>query len=206
MGRRQRTLLYVEKDPETLLGVYVKKHVLGEDPKRDVLVFEQKDRRFYTGVSKSKSDAFIFLFMESTLSSEWRYARADDRELHFQVFLPAEPDHEYDIEHLGGEFIVRSNWQARNFRLSAAPIAANTNRAAWRDVLAHRDDAYLEDFDVFNEFLAVSVRKGGLRKLCIHPLDGGDEFFIASDEAAFTTSIGVNLELNTRIVRYSYLP
>lgn len=199
-----RTLLYVEKDTETLLGVYVKKHVLGEDPKRDALVFEQKDRRFYTGVSKSKSDAFIFLHMESTLSSEWRYARADDRELHFQVFLPAEPDHEYDIEHLGEKFIVRSNWQARNFRLCAAPIGAYSNRAEWLDVKAHREDAYLEDFDVFNEFIAVSVRQGGLRKICIHPLHGGDEFFIASDEAAYTASIGVNPELNTRIVRYAY--
>ena len=199
-----RTLLYVEKDPETLLGLYVKKHVLGQDPKSDALIFEQTDRRFYTGVSKSKSDAFIFLHMESTLSSEWRFARADDPELRFEIFLPEEADHEYDIEHLGQQFIVRSNWQARNFRLSAAPIGAHSDRAAWVDVMAHRDDAYIEDFDVFNEFLAVSVRSGGLRKICIHPLDGAAEFFIASDEAAYTTSISVNPELNTRIVRYAY--
>ena len=29
-----RTVLYVEKDPETLLGLYVKKHVLGRRPAR----------------------------------------------------------------------------------------------------------------------------------------------------------------------------
>jgi oligopeptidase B len=199
-----RTLLYVEKDPETLLGLYVKKHVLGEDPKRDALVFEQTDRRFYTGVSKSKSDAFIFLHMESTLSSEWRYARADDPELRFEIFLAEEADHEYDLEHLGQEFIVRSNWQARNFRLARAPIGARSNRAEWVDVMRHRDDAYIEDFDVFNEFLAVSMRSGGLRKICIHPLAGAAEFFIASDEAAYSTSISVNMELNTSIVRYAY--
>ena len=199
-----RTLLYIEKDPETLLGVYVKKHVLGEDPKNDLLVFEQTDRRFYTGVAKSKSDAFIFLYMESTLSSEWRYAHADDQELRFETFLPAEADHEYDIEHLGQEFIVRSNWQARNFRLARAPIGPGSNRAEWVDVMGHRDDAYIEDFEVFNEFLAVSVRSGGLRKICIHPWSGGAEFFIASDEAAYSTSISVNPELNTRIVRYAY--
>ena len=84
-----RTLLYVEKDPETLLGLYVKKHVLGEDPQHDALVFEQKDKSFYTGVSKSKSDAFIFIHMESTVSSEWRYARADDPALRLQDFPAA---------------------------------------------------------------------------------------------------------------------
>ena len=199
-----KTLLYVEKDPETLLGIYVKKHVLGEDPKRDVLVFEQTDKSFYTGVSKSKSDAFIFLHMESTLSSEWRFARADDPQLRFEVFLPHEADHEYDIEHLGDTFVVRSNWQARNFRLAAAPIGAHSDRAAWVDVIPHRDAAYIEDFDVFQEFLAVSVRSEGLRKICIHKLADGTEFFIASDEAAYTTSISVNPELDTQVVRYAY--
>jgi len=198
-----RTLLYVEKDPETLLGLYIKKHVLGQDPKHDQLVFEQKDRRFYTGVSKSKSDAFIFIHMESTLSSEWRYAHADDPQLKFEIFLPHEPDHEYDIEHLGEAFIVRSNWQARNFRLARAPIGGHS-RGDWIDVVAHRDDTYIEDFEVFDEFLAVSVRSGGLRKICIHPLAGAAEFFIASDEAAYHTSISVNPELKTQIVRYAY--
>jgi len=199
-----KTLLYVEKDPETLLGIYVKKHVLGEDPKRDVLVFEQTDKSFYTGVSKSKSEAFIFLHMESTLSSEWRFARGDDPQLRFEVFLPHEADHEYDIEHLGDAFIVRSNWRARNFRLARAPIGAHSDRAAWVDVLAHRDAAYIEEFDVFQDFLAVSVRSEGLRKICIHRLQEDTEFFVASDEAAYTTSISINPELNTEIVRYAY--
>jgi oligopeptidase B len=199
-----RTVLYVEKDPETLLGIYVKRHVLGTDAKQDLLVFEQTDKSFYTGISKSKSDAYLFLHMESTLSSEWRYARADDPQLRFETFLPCEANHEYDLEHLGDEFIVRSNWQARNFRLARAPIAAHSDRAAWVDVIAHRDDAYVEDFDVFKEFLAVSVRSGGLKKICIHRLADGDEFFIASDEAAYTTSLSVNPELDTDIVRYAY--
>ncbi|HEY0802705.1 MAG TPA: S9 family peptidase [Steroidobacteraceae bacterium] len=199
-----RTLLYVEKDPETLLGLYIKKHVLGEDPTRDQLVFEQTDKSFYTGVSKSKSDAFIFIHMESTLSSEWRYAHADDPQLKFEIFLPHEPDHEYDIEHLGDAFIVRSNWRACNFRLARAPIGGNSNRAGWIDLMAHRGDAYIEDFDVFDEFLAVSVRSEGLHKICILGLSSGAEFFIASDEAAYSTSISVNPELNTEIVRYAY--
>jgi oligopeptidase B len=199
-----RTVLYIEKDPETLLGLYVKKHVLGEDPKSDSLVFEQTDKSFYTGVSKSKSDAFIFIHMESTISSEWRYARADDHELRFEIFLPHERDHEYDIEHLGEAFIVRTNWQARNFRLAQARIAPHRNRAGWLDVVAHREDTFIEDFDVFEGFLALSVRSGGLRKICIHLLPDGAEFFIASTEAAYSTSMSVNPELDSEIVRYAY--
>jgi oligopeptidase B len=199
-----RTVLYIEKDPETLLGLYVKKHVLGEDPKHDQLVFQQTDKSFYTGISKSKSDAFLFISMESTLSSEWRYARADDPMLRFEVFLPHETGHEYDIEHLGQAFIVRTNWQALNFRLVQTPIAEQTSRAEWVDVVAHRPDTFIEDFDVFDDFIAVSVRSGGLRKICIHERSDGREFFIASGEASYSTSLSVNTELDTDVVRYAY--
>jgi oligopeptidase B len=205
-----RTILYVAKDPETLLGLYVKKHVLGDDPRHDTLAFEQTDRSFYTGVSKSKSEHFIFIHMESTVSSEWQYAHADDPELKFRTFMPHERDHEYQLEHLGDAFIIRTNWQARNFRLMQVPIGQETNRADWRDVVAHRDDTFIEDFDVFNGFLAVSVRTGGLAKISIAlflapgAAQGGAEFFIASDEAAYATSISVNTELDTDLVRYAY--
>jgi len=204
-----RTILYVAKDPETLLGLYVKKHVLGEDPRHDALAFEQTDKSFYTGVSKSKSERFIFIHMESTVSSEWQYAYADDSALEFRTFLPHERDHEYQLEHLGDAFIIRTNWQARNFRLMQVPIGRETDRAEWRDVVAHRDDTFIEEFDVFSGFLAVSVRSGGLAKIAITlwapgAPRAGAEFFITSDEAAYATSISVNPELDTDFVRYAY--
>ena len=205
-----RTVLYVEKDPETLLGLYVKKHVLGHEPVLDALAFEQTDKSFYTGVSKSKSERFIFIHMESTVSSEWRYAYADDPALAFKTFLPAERDHEYQLEHVGDAFIIRTNWQARNFRLMQVPIGREANRGEWHDVIAHRDDTFIEDFDVFAAFLAVSVRSGGLAKISIMPWVPGDsmrsgaEFFIASDEAAYATSLSVNAEIDTDLVRYAY--
>jgi oligopeptidase B len=205
-----RTILYVEKDRDTLLGLYVKKHVLGSDPRADVLAFEQTDKSFYTGVSKSKSERFIFIHMESTVASEWRYADAGDPALEFKTFRPHERDHEYQLEHLGGAFIIRTNWQARNFRLMQVTIGAEAELAAWTDVVAHRDDTFIEDFDVFDAFLAVSVRSGGLAKISIKPWPpaaGGaiqPEFFIASDEAAYATSLAVNPELDTDLVRYAY--
>jgi oligopeptidase B len=199
-----KTVLYVEKEAETLLGLYVKKHVLGEDPKHDVLVFEQSDRSFYTGVSKSKSESFVFIHMESTVSSEWRYAHADDPKLEFKIFQPHERDHEYQIEHLGDDFIVRTNWRAQNFRLARAPIGALCGPGGWMDVVAHRADTFIEDFDVFKDFLALSVRSGGLRKICIHDLSSGSQDFIDSDEPAYATFLSVNAQLDTEVVRYAY--
>jgi oligopeptidase B len=170
----------------------------------DGLIFEQSDKSFYTGISKSKSDEYIFIHMQSTLSSEWRYAHAADPQLRFEIFLPHEPDHEYDIEHVGDSFIVRTNWQARNFRLMRAAIAPLSNKQGWLDVVAHRDDTFVEDFDVFDTFLAVSVRSGGLLKIAIRPYPSGEEFFIASSEASYSTTLAANAEMNTETLRYAY--
>jgi oligopeptidase B len=205
-----KTVLYVEKDPETLLGLYIKKHRVGDAPGQAILVFEQTDKSFYTGLSKSKSDAYIFIHMQSTLSSEWRFARADDPRLEFQVFLTGESDHEYDLEHLGDAFIVRTNWQARNFRLALSDIGAHTDRSSWRDVVGHREDTLIEDVDVFDSFMALSVRSGGLAKICIQPWNAqlqqsaGAEFFIDSDEPSYTASISINPQLDTEVLRYEY--
>ena len=204
------TLLYVEKDPETLLGLHVKKHALGADPALDPVVFTQTDTSFYTGVAKSKSERYIFISMESTVSSEWHYADAEDPALEFKVFLPHERDHEYQIEHLGRDFIVRTNWRASNFRLMRTPIGAAGDRASWRELVEHRDDTFVQDFDVFERFIALSVRSGGLQKISILPLApegdaaGAPQFFVASEEPAYSMAISVNPRLDSDVLRYSY--
>jgi len=201
-----RTLLYVAKDPETLLGLYVRRHTLGTPVADDVLVFEQTDHSFYTGVSRSKSGRYLFITMESTVASEWRYADAGAAELAFTVFLPHQRDHEYQLEHVSGEFLVRSNWQARNFRLLAAPVAPCTDPGQWRELVAHRDDVFIEDFAAFDTFIAVGVREGGLAKIRIRPLGAaaGAGFLVDSDEPAYTAAIDVNPEPGVRVLRYSY--
>jgi oligopeptidase B len=198
-----RTLLYVEKDPETLLGLYVKKHVVGTSAAEDVLVFQQSDRSFYTSVEKSKSERYLFIQIESTVASEWHYADADDPNLEFRLFLAHERDHEYQLEHLGPNFIVRTNWQAPNFRIMSAPIEPHSDRSAWREIVPHRDDTFVEDFEVFADFLALSLRVGGLHRIAIQPAQGAP-FLIGSEEAAYSMSIGVNPELATHRLRYTY--
>ncbi len=201
-----KTLLYVAKDPRTLLGLYVRKHALGTDSAQDPLIFEQTDHSFYTGVCRSKSGQYLFIFMESTLESEWRYANASSADLEFTLFLAHQRDHEYQIEHVGADFLIRSNWQARNFRLMSAPVGSSAGPAGWRELIAHREDVFIEDFEVFSSFVALSVRAGGLTKISIKPLEPPQaaEFFISSDEPAYSMSIDANPQFDSRTLRYAY--
>jgi oligopeptidase B len=199
-----RSILYLEKHPETLLGYRVRRHVLGTDPATDALVYEQDDESFYTAVAPTKDERYILIVSQSTVSTEYRYARADDPALAFRVFLPRERDHEYHADHIDGRWIIRTNWKAPNFRLMEATVGDEGDRANWRELLAHRDDAFVHGLDVFRDFLAIEERSGAMRKIRIRPWSGGRDFFIAADEAAYTASLGQNRELDTQIVRYEY--
>ena len=57
---------------------------------------------------------------------------------------------------------------------------------------------------MFRDFVAIAERSGGLRKIRIRPWSGGEDFFIGSDEPAYTTYLGQNAEIDTRVLRYEY--
>ncbi|NBW88775.1 MAG: S9 family peptidase [Gammaproteobacteria bacterium] len=198
------TLLYIRKDPTTLLGNKVYRHRRGTEAAQDQLVYAQDDDSFYLSVSRSKTDRFIFISAESTVSSEVRYADAQDPALHFQVVLPRERDHEYQVQDIGDRFVVRTNWQAKNFRIVEVPIGKESDRNAWRDVVPHRADAFVGHFDVFDDWLVVEERSGGLQKLRVKAWQGPREFLMDAADPAYVMGIGNNPETAGGSLRYTY--
>jgi oligopeptidase B len=198
-----RTLLYVEKDPITLLGRRVRLHVLGTPQTADRIVYEEQDESFDLTVERSKSERYLLLGSESTTSSEWRYAPADDPSFTFRIVAPRSAGHEYQVEHLEQRFVIRSNLQAPNFRIVEVPVEEASDRSRWRDIVPHDAEVFIHDYEVFRDYLAVSERAGGLRKIRVQAW-GGPEFHLAADDPAYTMWLGLNLELAASRQRYTY--
>src|SRR6202012_3843460 len=93
------------------------------------------------------------------------YADAADPELRFKPVLAREADLEYEADHLGQNFIIRTNWRAPNFRIVRAPIATSADKQTCSDVIPGTDDTYIEDFEVSKQSLAINERAGGLLKM-----------------------------------------
>jgi oligopeptidase B len=199
-----RTLFYVEKDPETLLTVRVRKHVLGSAVADDPLVYEEDDDSFYMGIDRTRDDRFVCISVESTVSSELRYAPADDPRV-FTVLAPRERDIEYEADHLNGRWVIRTNADALNFKLVTAPTDA-TSRSQWRDWVAHRDDVYIEGYELFDGFTVVAERSNALERLRLLRDDapGRHDDYVQADEPAYSMGLDVNAEPDTDWLRYSY--
>jgi oligopeptidase B len=207
-----QTFLYIEKDPETLLGFRVRKHSIHSanhtDVSQDPVVWEQQDESFYTQVYRTKDEKYLVIHTQSTVSTEAWFADASSPKLEFKLFLARERDHEYQLEHANGRWIVRTNWQAKNFRIVGVTPGDEGDRTRWRDVVAHRDDAFIDAYDVSKNFLTVEEHSGGLRKLRIRPwtrdLNGGKDVFVSADEPSYTMALDVNREFDSDQVRYTY--
>ena len=199
-----RRVLYVEKDPVTLLGLRVRVHELGTDPATDPVIHEETDESYYTSVGLTKDRRFLLIDSSSTITTETRFARADDPALAFKVLLPRKRGHEYSVDHVGERWVIRSNWQAVNFRLLEASMADVGRRERWRELVAHRDDVLVAGFDVFERFLAIEERVDGLRRIRIRPWSGTDEFHIDADEPAYRMALDANEEVDSDTVRYTY--
>lgn len=195
-------LLYVEMDAVTLLGRRVRSHQLGQPVSSDALIYEEQDESFDLSVDRSKSDELLLIGAESTTSSEWRYARVGES-LQFTTFLPRSEDHEYQIEHLENRFLIRTNWDAENFRVMSVTVGEERDRSRWQEIVAHSSDVYVHDFDVFREFLAISERAGALRKIRIVTWQG-DSWHLDAADAAYTMHLGANPEVDVTHLRYVY--
>ena len=198
-----RTMFYVAKDPTTLRSFRVYRHVLGEPADKDTLIYEEKDTSYYTNIYATKSREYIVVYLTSTLTSEMRLIDADKPTAPLRVFMPREHDHEYDADHLDGRWVVRTNWKAKNFRLMEVSDKKFSDRAAWRDLVAHRDDALIEGAALYRDFIAVGERSGGLRVVRILP-ERGKPYVVDGDEPSYTMLPIDTPEADSKRLRFAY--
>ena len=195
-----RTLFYtVEDDAKRQYRLY--RHRLGEA--HDVLIYEEKDEMFDVSVGRSRSRAYLFLSATSKTTSEYRYLAAAQPDGEWQVILAREPDHEYDVDHHGDRFYIRTNKGGRNFRLVSAPIA-NPAVANWREEIPHRPAVMLSGTDFFSDFCVLHEREHGLPQLAVLDLNTRKLKRLDFPEPAYDLSSDQNAEWVTTRFRYSY--
>jgi len=199
-----KTLFYGKQDETTLRQFQIYRHVVGTDPAMDQLVYQEDDETFVAYIFKTKSKKFLMIVSAQTISQEYRYLDADDPHGEFKIFLPREREHEYHIEHFHDRFIIRTNDHAKNFRLLSTPME-KPERKHWQEIIPHRDDVYLGDFELFKDYLVLEERTRGLTQIRIVPWSGGEDHYLQfDDEPAYRASLGANLEFDTVTLRFEY--
>lgn len=213
-----KTVFYSTKD-ETLRSCKIMRHKLGDNPDNDELVYFEEDTAFSCFVGKSKSRKYIMIVSESTLSSEVRFLDADNPFDDFKIFQERQNNHLYGVGHYEDNFYILTNADgARNFKIMKTPVA-KTEKENWIEIIPHRDDVLLEDFDLFSEFLVMEERKEGLVKIRIMSWQALEsrvethgslssncdtDFYIDFGEPTYTAYSLGNPDFDSHMLRYGY--
>lgn len=198
-----QTIFYIEKDPVTLLSKRVKAHVLGTPASADRLIYEEKDESFYMGLARTTSDRYICIILQSTVSNEQRCTSAASPGQFF-VLAPRERELRYSADHIGDQWMIRTNWNAPNYKLmKVSEAGVRAGRSQWTEFVPHDPSVFIEDFKPFAGFTAIEERSGGNKRLRLLA-NGGKSSSVASDEPAYAMALDVNREPGTEWLRYRY--
>jgi len=196
-----RTLFYVTEDAVTKRHDKFWRHVVGSTTSD--LVYEEKDELFDLTCWRSRDGAIIFLQAAAKTSSEVQFLRADRPHDPLRLVARREPLHEYDVDHRGDLFYIRTNKGAKNFRVVTAPVG-DPVQAKWKEVVAHRPAVKIEGVDLFAGHVVLSEWENGLQQIEIIDLAGGGRRRIEYPEPVYTASLGPNRVFETTTLRYEY--
>ena len=196
-----RTLFFTEEDhAKRAARLYRVKAWSDEAPE---LIFEEPDERFNLEIFRSRSAKVLFLVTASHTTAEFHWIDAATPQARFRMMAGRRQDHEYEVDHQGDRFLIRTNDRGRNFRLVEAPLSSPALEN-WREIVPHRDDVMLEAALAFEDAVVLCERTGGLPRFRSLRRDGSRGVEAAFDEPTYTAFPHDNREYQTSTFRYSY--
>ena len=179
------------------------RHQLGTDSLADILVYEEKDERFFLAVTKTKDEQYLLLELQSKNTSEEWFLHANQPSGEFQLLAQRKEGLEYSAEHQNGQFLILTNWEAVNFRVMETAVSA-PSRENWKEWYAHRLQVKLDGLDIFKNYAVLFERSNGNTDIRIIDLKNRSEHRIDFGETAYTSGGGANPEYDSEVLRIGF--
>ncbi len=180
------------------------RHHLGDAAVKDTLIYQEQDQRFNVILSKSKSQAYLFVHLDSAVTSEVWFIPADQSTATPQLVEPRRQGVEYMVTHHDTRFFITTNDQARNFRVMTAPVT-KPGKAQWQEFIPPRENVMVNSTEAFRRHLVVFEREGGVRQIRIIDLTNGQEHRVDFPDQVYTFAPNPNPEFDSNLLRFTYM-
>jgi oligopeptidase B len=202
-GDDNATLFYTTTD-EAKRSDKLWRHTLGTDPSEDVLVHHEAEPGYGVWIDRTRSDEYLVMSVGSRDTDERYLLRADDPEGEFELVAGRVEEVEYSLAHRGDEFYIRTNEDAKNFKVMRAPSDA-LSKENWTEVVPHREDVKVERIEAFAGHLVIAEREKGQRRVRVMDLSSGDEHYIEFPEPVYAVYPSENRVYETATLRFTYM-
>jgi oligopeptidase B len=194
------TLYYTTEDAGTKRSDRLWRLSPGAAPE---LLHVEKDELFSIVVTRTKDRRFLLLEARSTDTWQTWMLDAAATKGSFAPVLPRVKGHKYDVEHRDGVLYFRTNLAAKQFRVTAAPVATPAPEF-WKEFAPHRADTLLEDVQVFRDHLVAQEKREGLVRFRVYLFAKDDWREIAFPEAVYDAGPGGTPEFHATAFRVVY--
>jgi oligopeptidase B len=177
------------------------RYTLGED--KPTPLYEEKDELFGVGVGRSRDRKILFLGIESSRTTEYRFLPADKPESEWQVLAPRRDETKYFPEHRDGIFYIRTNDGAKEFRVVTAP-RETPGVEHWKELIPGQANLTIEEFEPFADHAVVVERAEGLVVFRITDYENRNSQRIDLPEPAYLANSEFNPEFVTGTFRFKY--
>ena len=168
----------------------------------DRLVYEEQDTSFFVGLERSQSEEYIFIASGSHTTNEVHMLHGDNLDAPPVLIAPRISQQEYDLDHQGEHFVIRSNRRHPNFDLYRTPTT-NPTPEHWQLWVEGDEEHYLTGHLALSNHVILTERVNGLDQIRVIP-NSGESHYIEFPEAAYEAELGVNPSFDVQSIRINY--
>ena len=198
-------ILYLKKDPVTLISNSVYAHKIGQPSSADILLYREDDLEFNLSLSISKTKKYAFINIEATNLNEIRLIDINKPLADPILFMPRLENHLYFLEHHVDEsFLVLSNKDAPNFKVLKSQLT-NVNSIENMEILIdHDSNIFISNILISGQYLALEIRQNGLPEISVFNMENTQRHDILFPDNAYDVAFAYNNELDGNSFNYTY--
>ncbi|MCD8483560.1 MAG: prolyl oligopeptidase family serine peptidase [Verrucomicrobia bacterium] len=178
-------------------------HALDCQTDTDVLVYKERDPKFFVDVSQSQDGCLIFFSSESKTTTEVRYRRSEDVSSRPRLVAPRSDGVRYFPDHHDGWLYLRTNRNRKEFSIQRCRLD-NCHKSEWCEVLHFESQRHCKDMLLFKEFMVSLETCLGQDEIRILELQTGLEHPVTFPDSVYVLEDGTNMEFDTLNLRLQY--
>ncbi len=188
-------VIYLKKDPVTLINNSVYAHKIGSPSSDDLLLYKEDDHEYDINISLSKSKKYAYMNIAATNQNEIRLIDLDKPLAKPILFLERLENHLYYLEHQDYEnFYILSNHNAPNFKVLKSNTLIDLSISDMDVVIDHDNNIFINDIFYKKNNLILEIRENGLPEISIFNLSSKNSYRVVHDDNAYTVDINTENE------------
>ena len=201
-------LYYIERDPQDGRGRALYRFPLHKGPEKRELVFERPAQlsNLFMSIYLTSDKNYLVLEFGDTNANQIYLLDAHDAKAQPTLFHELEKDTLISLDSGQGRFYILTNAEQcpNNKIMTCSP--EQREKKNWSELIAHDERFYIEDIDLYHDYLVMEVsdNKLALPKIVIRNIATGKTSEIEMKDEAYSLGYIGALEFDSKTIQFSY--